>query len=152
MSTKSCGVWARYRVNTTADNAGRSWARVDQLIGHRLQFAEIDVAALLGLQLEAAGVAQAVDRRRPEDADHGALDLLVAPLLDLARRSPRRTRRVPSAGRTASRTTNIEPRFEPLVVVRNDIAGDADRVGDAGDALVGPATRDRRRAIRSIFS
>ena len=48
----------------------------DHLVGRFLQFGQVHEAALLDLQFEAGGVAQALDRRGPEHGDEGAVDLL----------------------------------------------------------------------------
>ena len=51
------------------EDAGESRVGVgllDQLVGHRLQLRQVQIAVLLGLQLEAAGVAQALDGRCPK--------------------------------------------------------------------------------------
>ena len=56
MLTNSCGVLERNSVNTPA-NRGSGIGRAHQPIGAGLQLVEIDKPALLGLQLESAGIA-----------------------------------------------------------------------------------------------
>src|SRR4029077_1750312 len=55
---------------------------LDQLVRHGLQPTQVNIAALLGLKPEAPSVAQALDGRGPKDADDGAINLLIALLLD----------------------------------------------------------------------
>jgi len=57
-----------------ADEARLLAANGDRGVGRLLQRHRSYIAAVLDLKLEAAGVAQAVDRRRAEDADLGVLD------------------------------------------------------------------------------
>ena len=114
---------------------------LDQLVGHRLQLRQVHVAVLLGLELEAAGVAQALDGRRPKDADDGAFDLLIALLLDLLRRSPRRIRRRVRSS-NGFRTDEHRAEVGAVGVVQKRFPGDADGVGHAGDA--------RGRSCRSV--
>ena len=78
-------------------------ALLDQVVGLALERVEAVVAAVLDHQLEAAGVAQAVDRRRPEHADLGVLDLGEEPPAELGgdrvgRRVPRRAGRGTARG------------------------------------------------------
>ena len=81
--------------------------------------AQAEVAAVLDHQLEAAGGAQAVDRRGAEDDDHGVADLSLA-----ARRGARRRWRRPSGrprrSANSSSITYIEPRFGALAFSSSD--------------------------------
>ncbi len=77
MSTKSCGVLARNSVNTPAKR-GSCVGLGDQL--RRCSFAACGRSTKPRCSvwnLKAAGVAQAADGRRPEDADHGPFDFAV---------------------------------------------------------------------------
>ena len=56
----------------------RAVAAGDDLVGDLLQAADAQVAAVFDDQLEAAGRAQAVDRRRPEGRDDRPLHLAAA--------------------------------------------------------------------------
>ncbi len=104
---------------------------LDQLVGHRLQPREIHVAALLRLKLEAAGVAQSLDRRRPKDADDGPFDLLIAKLLDL-----RGDDRVVFLRRPLLERLQAEEHRRQVGAVggrEKRFPGDANGVGHAGD-------------------
>ena len=73
----------------------------DQRVGGLLQRLQAEVAAVFDHELEAAGGAQAVDRRGAEHADHRLGDLLVAEPPQLARRWPCRAAPARGARRTA---------------------------------------------------
>ena len=65
MSAYSWGV--RAEAIEQADEAGLLVALVGQVVRPGLQGVEVDVAGALDHELEAAGVAEAPDRRRPEN-------------------------------------------------------------------------------------
>ena len=101
-----------------AAKPGSCWPAARDWSVMRLQLLEVHVAALLGLQLEAAGVAQALDGRRPKTLTTALLDLLA-----VAAGASGDHRVVTFAAVRSSngfRTTNIVPKLEPLVVIRND--------------------------------
>ena len=69
MSMYSCGVSERNCVNTPT-RPGCFCSLADQLVGLLLQVHQAQAAAVLDHQLEAAGHAQARDRRRSEHRHH----------------------------------------------------------------------------------
>ena len=77
-----------------ADQAGLLVALGGQVVRLGLQRVEVDVAGRLHHQLEAAGVAQARDRRRPEDQHAGLGDLALQALAELGRDGLAAQRRV----------------------------------------------------------
>ena len=96
------------------------WPRAIRRVGHLLERGQPDVAAVFDHDLEAAGGAESVDRRRSEDAHYRLGNLLVADLpqcggdglVAIFRRM-----RVRSNG---LRITNIEPKFGALACSRID--------------------------------
>ena len=94
MSTYSCGVSAR-KVLITPTRPGLQVGLLGQVVGLPLQHVEPDVAAVFDHQLEAAGVAQPVDRRRTEHRDLRLLDLGI----ELLAQASWQSRRPPSPGR-----------------------------------------------------
>ena len=125
----------------------------DELVGLLLQRVEVDVAAVLDLQLEAAGL--------PRPSIGGARKTWITassisvgePLAELLRRSRRRTCRACRGRGTASRMTNDEPKFEPLALSRNDWPAIDERVRDAGDAAACSRwSPGSPRAMRTIWS
>ena len=68
------------------------WAA--NVVGLGLERVEVDVAGRFHHQLEAAGDAQAVHRRRPEDVHAGLRDLALKPFAELGRDRVRAERRI----------------------------------------------------------
>ena len=67
-STKSCGVEARKLLNRPM-KPGCALPLAAEIGGLRFQGLQVGVAGAFEHQLEAAGVAEAIDGRRPEDED-----------------------------------------------------------------------------------
>ena len=98
ISRYSQGVLARELLNRPWQ-PGSLVAPLDDLVADPLQIVQAEIAAILDDQLEAAGCAQAVDRRRPEYRT-------IAPRtgLDSGFAGPRRSRRRSDPGRAARKT------------------------------------------------
>ena len=106
-----------------ADQAGLLVALGGQVVGLGLQRVEVDVAGRFHHQLEAAGVAQAVHRRRPEDEHAGLRDLALKPLRGAGPRWRRRSATGPRRSWNGLRMTNMEPKFELMAFRTNDSPG-----------------------------
>ena len=101
ISSHSQGVLAPELLKRSAQSVGLA-AAGDDFLAEPLQLIEAQIAAVLDDQLEAAGRAQAVDRRRAERRDDRPPHFLVATLL----RAPWRSRRRSTSGRAARRTAS----------------------------------------------
>ena len=122
MSRNSQGVSARKLLNRPA-SAGMRLGVDDDLLADVLQRRQAVVAAVLDDDLEAAGGAQAVDRRGAEDVDQPVLDLLLEIGLQLGGDASRRK------GRVAARSVEVVEHH----VHRAEIGG----VGAQQDRLAG---------------
>ena len=139
-----------------AGQAGRLIGLAHQLVGDAEDAAHIGAVAFLKLQLEAAGIADAADRRRRDRDDERLLDRL-QPAEERSddRRSP--AARVRAAPRNGAKRANTTPALEALVKVAPENPAKATASSTPGvssmifDARCTTASvRDERRAVRQL--
>ena len=145
ISTKSCG-WVTLKLLNRPARRGSRLPWSAKILNGALQGAQAGAAAVLHLQLEAAGRAQAVDGRRAEHADArrgDRVEFLAQPLDD------RRRAELRVAGALLERLENHEhaAHVADVGAQHGRVAGQVDRVRDAR-VLRGRSCSSRGRSCR----